>query len=80
MLKHKSPHPPQAIFLHSTAETLCGRFVGASASFPLFSQNLNTGGHNEKETRYLVAEQTIHHDKRYPSHILLPVIPDVDRR
>ncbi|MFQ5494895.1 MAG: CocE/NonD family hydrolase, partial [Phycisphaerae bacterium] len=51
----------------------------ASASFPLFSRNLNTGGHNEKETRYVVAEQTIHHSARYPSHILLPVIPDAAR-
>jgi len=47
----------------------------ASASFPFFSRNLNTGGHNEKETEYVAAEQTIYHDARHPSHILLPVIP-----
>lgn len=47
----------------------------ASASFPLFSRNLNTGGHNEIETRYVKAEQTIYHDARYPSHLLLPAIP-----
>jgi predicted acyl esterase len=46
----------------------------ASADFPLFSRNLNTGGHNETETEFLTAEQTIYHDARYPSHILLPVI------
>jgi hypothetical protein len=50
----------------------------ASASFPLFSRNLNTGGHNEKETRYVSAEQTIYHNRKYPSHILLPMIPDVE--
>jgi putative CocE/NonD family hydrolase len=33
----------------------------ASASFPTFSRNLNTGGHNEKETTYVAAEQTIYH-------------------
>jgi uncharacterized protein len=48
----------------------------ASASFPLFSRNLNTGGHNEKETRYVSAQQVIYHSKQYPSHLLLPAIPD----
>jgi len=48
----------------------------ASASFPLFSRNLNTGGHNEKETRFVKAQQTIFHDQKQPSHILLPVIPE----
>jgi putative CocE/NonD family hydrolase len=48
----------------------------ASASFPMFSRNLNTGGHNETETEFVEAEQTIYHDDRYPSHVLLPVLPD----
>ncbi|MFB0564964.1 MAG: CocE/NonD family hydrolase [Candidatus Aminicenantaceae bacterium] len=48
----------------------------SSASFPMFSRNLNTGGHNEKETDYVKAEQKIFHSKKYPSHILLPVIPE----
>jgi putative CocE/NonD family hydrolase len=47
----------------------------ASASFPVFSRNLNTGGHNETETKYVVAKQTVYHDARYPSYVLLPVIP-----
>jgi putative CocE/NonD family hydrolase len=46
----------------------------ASASFPSFSRNLNTGGHNETETNFVKAEQTIHHSKEYPSHLLLPVV------
>ncbi|RPI76642.1 MAG: CocE/NonD family hydrolase [Desulfobacteraceae bacterium] len=46
----------------------------ASASFPDWSRNLNTGGHNETETEYVKAEQTIYHDAAHPSHILLPVI------
>jgi predicted acyl esterase len=50
----------------------------ASASFPVFSRNLNTGGHNEKDTDYVPAEQTIYHNAKYPSHVLLPVIPDAD--
>ncbi len=48
----------------------------SSASFPVFSRNLNTGGHNEKEIDYVKAEQRIYHSKAYPSHILLPVIPE----
>jgi hypothetical protein len=39
-----------------------------------FSRNLNTGGHNEMETEHIEAEQKIFHSKKYPSHILLPVI------
>ena len=46
----------------------------ASAAFPFFSRNLNTGGHNETETKYVTAQQTIYHSQKYPSHILLPVI------
>lgn len=46
----------------------------ASASYPLFSRNLNTGGHNEMETQYVSAEQTIYHDAARPTHVLLPMI------
>jgi putative CocE/NonD family hydrolase len=48
----------------------------ASASFPTFSRNLNTGGHNETDTNYTAADQVIYHDKEHPSHIVLPTIPD----
>lgn len=48
----------------------------ASATFPMFSRNLNTGGHDETETTTVVAEQTIYHDPRYPSHVVLPVLLD----
>ncbi len=47
----------------------------ASASFPKFSRNLNTGGHNEKEEKFVSAEQTLYHDAEHPSHVLLPMIP-----
>jgi putative CocE/NonD family hydrolase len=48
----------------------------SSAAFPLFSRNLNTGGHNEMETNFVTAEQKIYHNAQYPSHLVLPVIPD----
>jgi hypothetical protein len=47
-----------------------------SAAFPLFSRNLNTGGNNETETRFVSANQAIYHDARHPSYILLPMIPE----
>lgn len=47
----------------------------ASASFPLFSRNLNTGGHNEMDKDFVTAKQTIYHDAERPSHVLLPMIP-----
>ena len=46
----------------------------ASAAFPTFSRNLNTGKHNETETKYVAATQNIYHDAKHPSHVLLPVI------
>ncbi|MGH9628552.1 MAG: CocE/NonD family hydrolase [Bryobacteraceae bacterium] len=49
----------------------------ASAAFPTCSRNLNTGGHNEKDTRFVVAGQTVYHTRRYPSHVLLPFVPGV---
>ena len=48
----------------------------SSSDFPLFERNLNTGGNNYDETEWEVAENTIHHSKDYPSHIVLPVIPE----
>jgi len=52
------------------------RIEVASASFPLFSRNLNTGGHNEREKSFIKAEQKVYHNQKYPSYILLPVIPE----
>jgi putative CocE/NonD family hydrolase len=56
--------------------------VVSSAVFPMFSRNLNTGGHNEMETEYVSAHQTIYHDAEHPSHLLLPVIlePEYGKR
>jgi putative CocE/NonD family hydrolase len=48
----------------------------SSASFPGFARNLNTGGNNETETRFVAAEQSIYHDARHASYILLPAIPE----
>ncbi len=46
-----------------------------SSNFPRFDRNLNTGDDQATSSRYQTAQQTVLHDQRYPSHILLPVIP-----
>ena len=50
------------------------RIEVSSSNFPRFSRNLNTGGNNYDETESVVALNRIHHSKRYPSHIKLPVV------
>ncbi len=46
-----------------------------SSNFPLYDRNPNTGHEQGVDAEMQVAEQTIYHDERYPSHIILPVIP-----
>jgi putative CocE/NonD family hydrolase len=48
----------------------------SSSNFPRWDRNLNTGGNNYDETSWVVARNVVHHSARYPSHILLPVIPE----
>ena len=47
----------------------------SSSNFPRFDRNLNTGEDPATGTRREVARQTVFHDARYPSHIVLPIIP-----
>jgi putative CocE/NonD family hydrolase len=50
----------------------------SSSYFPYYLRNLNTGADNVglvNESDAVVATQSVHHGPRYPSHIVLPVIP-----
>jgi len=47
----------------------------SSSNFPRFDRNLNTGGNNYDEAKWIVAHNEIKHDRQYASYILLPVIP-----
>ncbi len=47
----------------------------SSSNFPRWDRNLGTGGNNYDETTWVTQRNTVHHSSRYPSHILLPVIP-----
>ncbi len=46
----------------------------ASASFPIFSRNLNTGGNNETEGEFIKAKQMIYHESGRLSYISLPLL------
>lgn len=49
------------------------RIEVSSSNFPRFARNLNTGGNNYDETEGVIAENKVHHSKKYPSHIRLPI-------
>jgi putative CocE/NonD family hydrolase len=46
----------------------------SSSAFGKIDLNLNGGGPIGRESRPIVAEQTIYHDSRRPSHLVLPVV------
>ncbi len=50
------------------------RIEVSSSNFPRFTRNLNTGGTNYDETEGIVAHNTVHHSRQYPSQIRLPVV------
>ena len=50
------------------------RLEVASACFPAFSRNLNTGGNNEMETDFVKARQRVFHSRDHASYLALPVI------
>ena len=47
----------------------------SSSNFPRFDRNLNTGEDPMLATRMERAQQTVHHSPRYPSHVVLPIVP-----
>jgi putative CocE/NonD family hydrolase len=46
----------------------------SSSNFPRFDRNLNTGGNNYDEVKGVTATNSIHHSKKYPSQISLPIM------
>ena len=47
----------------------------ASSNFPKYDRNPNTGHRFGEDAELQKATQTIHHNKQYPSHIILPIVP-----
>ena len=46
----------------------------SSSNFPRFDRNLNTGGNNYDEASGVVAHNSVHHSKRYPSEVTITVV------
>jgi putative CocE/NonD family hydrolase len=67
------------IDLGSTANTFVRghriRVEIASANFPWYDRNLNTGGDLARETKMQVAEQAIYHDSSRASYLSVSVVP-----
>jgi putative CocE/NonD family hydrolase len=53
----------------------CVRLEVSSSNFPRYDRNPNTGHDFGVDADLRTAQQTIFHDNRYPSHLVLPVIP-----
>jgi len=47
----------------------------SSSNFPSFDRNLNTGGTIGEETDFIKATQIVYHNNKYPSHVILPIVP-----
>lgn len=50
------------------------RIEVSSSNFPRFDRNLNTGGNNYDEATGVVARNSVHHSKQYPSQITVTVV------
>jgi len=50
------------------------RIEVSSSNFPRFARNLNTGGKNFDEKHGVVAHNSVHHSKKYPSQVRLPIV------
>ncbi|MBI5458226.1 CocE/NonD family hydrolase [Methanobacterium sp.] len=51
------------------------RLEVSSSAYPILHPNPNTGNPIATDTQQQVAHQTIYHDSKHPSSVLLPVIP-----
>jgi hypothetical protein len=51
----------------------------SSSNFPRFDRNPNTGHPFGKDAEIIIAQQTIYHNFKNPSYVLLPIIP-VDKK
>jgi putative CocE/NonD family hydrolase len=52
----------------------------SSSNFPRFDRNLNTTEVDFRGVQLVKAQQTIYHEKKFPSALILPVIPKVNQR
>jgi putative CocE/NonD family hydrolase len=50
------------------------RIEVSSSNFPRFDRNLNTGANNYDEAKGVVARNSVHHSKQYPSSVTISVV------
>jgi len=50
------------------------RIEVSSSNFPRFDRNMNTGGNNYDEVKGVVAHNSIHHSREYPSSVTFTVV------
>lgn len=53
------------------------RLEVSSSNFPRFERNLNLGGNNAEQSRWVVARNTVHHTPELKSRLILPVVEPV---
>jgi uncharacterized protein len=51
------------------------RLEVSSSNFPRFDRNPNTGNTIGSEVNVISAKQTVWHGRKYPSRLVLPIIP-----
>jgi predicted acyl esterase len=56
------------------------RLEVSSSNFPRWDRNLNTGGNNHDESRWVEARNTVHHSAERPSYLVLPVVNSPEAR
>ena len=49
------------------------RLQVSSSNFPQYDRNMNTGNAIGVDAKGVVAQQTIHHDRKRPSYLELPI-------
>jgi len=53
------------------------RIEVSSSNFPRFDRNLNTGGNNYDEEKGVVAHNSVHHSKQYPSQVVFTMVKHI---
>ena len=88
-LEHPTPIEPGKVYRYTISlwETSMVFRAGhrirlevSSSNFPRYARNLNTGAPLGTTAEMKGARQTIYHDAEHPSHLVLPIIPNIDEQ
>ena len=79
----RMPQPIKVVLWPTSHVFLTGHRIRveiSSSNFPRYDRNLNSGDTGVDATVSHIAHQHIYHTPRYPSHIVLPIIPAISNR